>query len=163
MDMSTTDIDRTMYSHNVTMSSYLGTFACDTIPEVPSSNTCFISNTDPSEKPGQHWVAFFTNVLGVVFYFDPFGIPPMVINHLEFCKQSSDEVLHYNSKQLQSVRSNTCGAHCINFLLETCRTGDPQTYLKKVKSLPTAMTERLVKQYVRSSSFMYPLTKELMK
>ena len=158
--MNTTEIDNAMFSNAVTKQYYIGTFASDQIPEVPSPKTCFISNTEPHNNTGEHWVAFYVDVTGNVFYFDPLGLPPVVINHIDFCMLSSDRLVRFNEQQLQAQDSTTCGAHCIRFLIDTCRTGNPTTYLAIWRQTPTLMTERSVKQYVRNSAFLYPLRKK---
>ena len=159
MDMSTQQIDEALFYNPSTAKYFLGTFASDTMPESPTPGTCFVSNTDPIAQPGQHWVAFYVSLLGKIFYFDPLGLPPLVINHIAFCTNSADGLLHYNTKQLQKETAKTCGAHCIKFLIHTCQTGDPKTYLQKWRNLPTAMTERSVMQYVKKSEFHFPLRK----
>src|SRR5690242_17440523 len=83
---------------------FLGTFAIDKIPKNMNSPYSFIANTDPSDKPGQHWVAVRT-YRNEISYFDSYGLAPV------FIFSGS-----YNTKQVQDCNTKTCGEHCIYFL-----------------------------------------------
>ena len=37
----------------------------------------YICNTDPSDIPGQHWIAIALSKAGVGEYFDSVGLPPL--------------------------------------------------------------------------------------
>ena len=85
--------------------NFLGVFALDTIPDLNSLSTpfCFVSNTHPSSKPGEHWVAFFNSTNSLEF-FDSYGLPPSIYGF----------TLHPNSQShqtLQSLESNVCGQY----------------------------------------------------
>ena len=41
--------------------SFLGVFSCDRLPIVSQLPCSLIMNTDPHDKPGQHWVAIYIN------------------------------------------------------------------------------------------------------
>lgn len=142
--MNTTQINEILFLHPHTRKYFLGTFPSNRCPKQPKVLSCFVTNTHPDSKPGQHWVAFFVKSDGNVFYFDPYGLPPISIYHQEFLEKSSDGRGAFNKQQLQNLYSHTCGAHCINFLTETCRTQDPHHTLKNLLLLPTNFTDRAV-------------------
>ena len=139
--MKTTDINQILKNHPYTRGQFLGTFPCDRIPSKPTPYTCFVSNTDPHYLPGQHWVAFYVDHEGKVFYFDPYGIPPINRYHLNFLNRTH---WSYNCKQLQSNYSETCGYLCVNFLIESCRLQSPHQTLRNVLNLPTNFTDRIL-------------------
>jgi len=47
-----------------------GAFSVDTMPSKPHLLVC---NTDPSDKPGQHWVCIYVDDDGRGEFFDSFG------------------------------------------------------------------------------------------
>ena len=49
-----------------------GIYSSDTLKEIEGKPTLIICNTDPSTKPGEHWVLFFFNENSVDF-FDSLG------------------------------------------------------------------------------------------
>ena len=56
---------------------FKGTFSCDAIPKIKYKQPiAIIINTDPSYKPGEHWVALFINN-NIAEYFDSFGGKPI--------------------------------------------------------------------------------------
>lgn len=142
--MNTSRLNTILSQHPHTRTQFLGTFPSDRCPRKPKPLTCFISNTDPSSRPGQHWIAFYVKSDGNVYYFDPYGIPPISIYHKRFLAKSTDGRGALNRQQVQNLYSETCGAHCINFLIETCRTQDPHHTLKNLLLLPTNFTDRIV-------------------
>lgn len=105
-----------IYSALSHLEDFLGVFSSNQIPFVDKKPSAFVINTDPSDKPGKHWVAVYHKSNGEAEYFDSFGLPPLtpdILKHLE------DNAFHwhYNPTILQHYSSNTCGKYCILFLL----------------------------------------------
>ena len=142
--MKTSQINTVLAQHPHTRRYFLGTFPSDQCPNKPTPLTCFVSNTHPHTMPGQHWIAFYVKSDGNIYYFDPYGIPPLSVYHKKFLEKSSDGRGTHNKQQLQNFYSKTCGAHCINFLIESCRTQDPHHTLRNLRHLPTNFTDRIV-------------------
>lgn len=68
-----------------------------------------LESYDNNFEGGTHWVALYKNK-NDVYYFDSFGgKPPNIVMQL-FSK------VHYNSYQVQELRSNNCGLYCMMFL-----------------------------------------------
>ena len=84
-----------------------GVFSVDTLPDRPRLLVC---NTDPSYRPGRHWVAIRAKD-GRGEYFDSFVRRPGV----EFERYMNRHCRYwtFNDKQLQSVVSQFCGHYCI--------------------------------------------------
>jgi len=56
---------------------FCGVFPSDKLPQQPLAKpSALVVNTDPSSKPGQHWVAFYFDVDNTGDFFDSFGQPP---------------------------------------------------------------------------------------
>jgi len=102
--------------HMKDIKCFKGTFPVDLIKykkytERPIS---FIINTDPSNKPGEHWVALYINEDNKAEYFDSFGRSP--IDLINFLKLNSVKEIIYNKNIIQCLFSSNCGAYCILFL-----------------------------------------------
>jgi len=93
---------------------FLGVFPRDLVPPTCSRfPCCYVSNTDPSNKAGSHWVAFFFVSFDHCEFFDSFAMPPSIYG---FHFQSPSVNLVVSKHQLQSNNSNVCGQFCIYFL-----------------------------------------------
>ena len=79
-----------------------------------------IINLDFSDEPGSHWVALYINEQNKAIYFDSFGFINFNEYFLSFLKRNKIEEIIFNKFQIQSFKSNVCGAHCIIFLKMIC-------------------------------------------
>ena len=70
--MDTLTIKKLLKSYNC----FKGVFPCDRVPYKAKLPLNIIINTDPSNKPGTHWVCVSIDKNGRGFYFDSFGFPP---------------------------------------------------------------------------------------
>ena len=75
---------------------------------------CFVSNTHPSTKPGEHWVAFYLTAPDSLEFFDSYGLPPSVYEY-DVTPASS------NPHTLQQLDSKVCGQYCVYYLYHRCR------------------------------------------
>ena len=94
---------------------YKGCFSSDKLPHVDRSPFAVITNTDPLNLPGTHWVAIFIeNRRGE--YFDPSGRYP----NTRIQKWLNRNCLEwgYNKKQIQQPYTETCGLYCVYFVKE---------------------------------------------
>ena len=90
---------------------WLGVFARDELPNLNKERRPFalVLNTDPSSKPGQHWLALFGPKEGPIEIFDSFGLHTSSYG-LAYLLPT------YSLIQLQSSFSALCGHYCIFFL-----------------------------------------------
>lgn len=96
--------------------NFLGVFPIDLIPSFNNIKfpACLVANTDPSTKPGTHWVAIYLESPNKIEFFDSYGLHPSVYGF-------SFSVVKYNQSQLQSFTSNVCGQYCIYYLFKRSR------------------------------------------
>lgn len=92
-----------------------GVFAADEIPRIWSKPAGIIVNTDGHTKPGEHWVSMYVDRAGKGWYFDSYGLPPIIPQHITMLRRNC-KFFRYNVKQLQSDSSDVCGQFCIVFL-----------------------------------------------
>ena len=95
--------------------NFQGVFSVDTLPSQPRLLVC---NTDPSTKPGSHWISIYVDEkTGRGEYFDSFGRPPERVFATYMNRYCT--VWTCNCKQLQSVISSFCGFYCCFYCI--CR------------------------------------------
>jgi hypothetical protein len=98
-------------------SSFQGVFSSDTLPTIPRLLVC---NTDPSTRPGEHWIAIYVDTeKHYGEYFDSFGRPPS--KDIESYLNANCRRWTFNKKQLQSRISAFCGFYCCLFVILRCR------------------------------------------
>lgn len=92
---------------------FQGTFASNQIPKLKltTKNKSLICNTDPSHKPGTHWIAMNMYKKGkknILEVFDSYGTKAK-INH------SKKWEIKMNKYCFQGSRSIVCGQYCVFF------------------------------------------------
>lgn len=113
---------------------FQGVFAADQVPWTTLQRLpqwSIIINTDPIDKPGQHWVAALKRH-NKCFFFDSYGkrpttYQPRLWRMLNQCKA--------NDKDYQQTYSTVCGDYCLLFLrLFTTKDFDTNdfSYLEKI-------------------------------
>ena len=134
--MDTTQIHHVLSNHPSTKSCFKGVFASDEFPNKINRHRkqCYVVNTDPSSKPGLHWVAFYYSD-GEGFFFDSYGNPPDFYKHefKEHLDRNADSWT-YNTKRLQGTMSSVCGQYCIFFLIKRCRSSPKLSYSHILRS-----------------------------
>jgi len=101
----------------------LGVFPADLLPSMAtlctrSRDVCFIANTDPHNRPGSHWLAFYYRArYRILEYFDSYGLPlTMYAKLCSVLKSNTIVVKSVNSDILQALDSSACGYYCVLFL-----------------------------------------------
>ena len=118
--MNTREIDRFVRNVGVCRGIFQGVCSIDTLPDKPRLLVC---NTDPSHKPGRHWVTIYVDSKGRGEYFDSFGQRPLGVYQDSLNKHCVTWT--FNTKQLQSVVSKFCGHYACLFCALRCKGFDP--------------------------------------
>ena len=118
-----------------------GVFSLDTLPAKPRLLIC---NTDPSDKPGRHWVCICVED-GRGEFFDSFGRRPCEV--LERYLNSCCSSWIFNTRQLQSVISKFCGHYCIYYCVLRSRSIDMRKIVSSL-STDTSFNDALVHAFV---------------
>ena len=116
MELNTRQLLELIQSDEKARKDFLGVFPLDKIPNRLKYPCSFIVNTDPSSKPGQHWLAFYFKKDRHCIFFDSYGNSPEFFKLKNFIFKHSTS-FSFNSKILQSNISSLCGYYCCLFIL----------------------------------------------
>lgn len=105
--MNTYDIDNELRD----VPNFLGVFPFDCLPRTNRERFSFVFNTDPSNKPGKHWIAVYVTSSRTE-YFDSTGKPPVIVSYL---KQLGRPV-YFSNYHIQAKESIACGLFACNFI-----------------------------------------------
>ena len=108
--MNSAQIHTVLSLDKCTRHTFKGVYPADQFQLDKEISSAVVVNTDPSDKPGQHWVAFWSHA-GQIEFFDSYG---MKAKHY-FPDLNFDCI--YNMKCLQSDYSSCCGQYCIYFII----------------------------------------------
>ena len=122
--MNTQQVQDLLRADSICSQIFQGVFSSDTLPSQPRLLVC---NTDPSYKPGTHWIAIHVDRNGCGEYFDSFGRPPD--KHCERYMNTYCRTWTFNRVQLQSIISSFCGFYCCMFCLLRCRSVDMNKFV----------------------------------
>jgi hypothetical protein len=116
--MNTTDIENILRTDRKCSLYFKGVMPrdhfCDFVINADSTSYTVVFNSDPSHRPGQHWMVFVkNNTKG--YYFDSYGQHPSTYPDVKEALSSSVDTVYWSSERLQSLTTNTCGDYCILF------------------------------------------------
>lgn len=86
-----------------------GVFAKDKLKK-PLKDGFYIVNLDNSDGPGTHWCSLYKINDGFSLWWDSFGFP---------APENIEDLLYkyeYNKKQIQDIKSTSCGFYCVAFI-----------------------------------------------
>lgn len=121
--MNTQQLTEVLNQDHVTRPIFMGVFASDSLPEkIDHFPFLLIANSDPSTDSGSHWLAFYISSQEEGEFFDSYGNQPSFYSHnfTKFMERHSREII-FNSKHIQSNRSDVCGQYCLFFLIHRAR------------------------------------------
>lgn len=105
--------------------NWTGVYAHDQLPAITKLPAAIIANTDPINRPGEHWTAIHIDRNNFGYFYDSYGFPPDFYGFkdymMRFCKH-----ITFNPEQFQCLDSTVCGHHSLYFL-----TNYPKLYYKK--------------------------------
>jgi hypothetical protein len=103
-------------------------YAVDMLPSRIQYPSVMISNTDPHDEPGAHWIAICFDAHGRGEYFDPYGLQPFP-PFIPFLEKNTSTWI-YNDVCLQSPLSQTCGQHCLAYSIHRWQGINMNSYVK---------------------------------
>ena len=119
---------------------FLGVFPRDKL--IQFGDGALVVNTDPSTKPGEHWIAVFVKN-GSAEYFDSYGsdTPKWLKRNWKNVTWTSNPI------PLQSPLSAVCGQYCIYYLLHRVRGNDMNSLLLNFTS-DVDFNDRMVYDFI---------------
>lgn len=132
--MNSLQINKVLKKNSITKKCFRGVYSLDTLPIKKNIKkpAAFVVNTDPSNKPGTHWIAIYFPKNGCAEYYDSYGQWPPHKNFLNFIGKNNKKkkiVLH-SKKKLQSHLSIVCGKYCCLYILCRCNGKSMKDFLK---------------------------------
>ena len=118
--MNTKQLWNALYLNPVTNKYFDGIYSSDTLKEIKERPDLIICNTDPSNKPGEHWVLFFFNQNSVDFFYS-LGRDIKYYGSV-FLDFIVNFVSNYQQclKRTQPVNSDLCGQYCLYYAYAKC-------------------------------------------
>lgn len=94
----------------------------EVLPFVDESPAMYVLNTDKESGKGRHWciALYHGKHKRICEFFDPFGFHPTKYGLGRLLKTKHFDECIYNPVCVQSLFSNTCGAHCVFFAFHRC-------------------------------------------
>ena len=105
--MNTVALDHILRADVYVLDVFGGVYASDKLPvQVAKYPKAYVVNVDPSDRPGSHWVAFFSSSSEKAEFFDSLGQNPEIYatSFVEFlngnCSQwtFNNRTLHYSRR-----------------------------------------------------------------
>ena len=144
--MNTKQIWQALTTNTKTDPYFDGVFPIDMLHKIKSKPELVICNTDPSNKPGKHWVLFFFYDETVDF-FDSLG------KDMEYYGQDFvDFATRFSSNfqvsliGTQPKITSVCGQYCLYFAYKRCNGEQMEEIIKSVES-PTQVLNFVNKNF----------------
>lgn len=133
--MNTKQIWQALTCNTKTEPYFDGVFPIDVLHEIKNKPELIICNTDPSNKPGKHWVLFFFHNDNSVDFFDSLGKDMDHYGHqfVDFAKRFSSK---FQTSLVRTQPRNTsfCGQYCLYFAHKRCSGHSMSHIIQSMKS-----------------------------
>ena len=141
--MDTLQLTRLLSQNRYTKKYFQGVYPSDLLPSKVRKPALIIANTDSSDKPGSHWVAFFIPKTGPAEYFDSVAHTPIDEKFIRFMMKNCHGFT-FSDKRIQDLLTSTCGNYCSVFLYFKSRGISYANIMKKFNSNLPKNEEKLV-------------------
>lgn len=92
------------------INGFIGAYSSDNIPKLKNNESCIL-NTQTSRQNGEHWIALI-KYYNKIYFYDSFGRDYKKLSPLWKTKNWINT--HDDG---QCIYENTCGQHCLSFIL----------------------------------------------
>ena len=145
MALSTEDL-RTILSNDARL-NFAGVMAYDELPEIIEDYpTGLVFNTDSSKKSGEHWISIYFDRNKNAQYLCSFGTQPYG-RLLDLLERNSYQA-KYNTTQLQSILSQTCGFYSAYHLIVAARGYSLKEIIDTFDVKRPLKNDELVREYI---------------
>ena len=150
--MRSTELQRTLEAMlDPSRVDFLGVFPRDLEPhKFVRYPSCYVLNTDPSNEPGEHWLALFVTGPNDYEFFDSFAQLPATygIDNLN--------VVCVMNFRLQSWTATTCGHYCIYFLVHRSLGHSVRSISNSFSKFHSDWNDKQVQNFVKKPSLTRP-------
>lgn len=115
MELNTNQILELIHHDQYSRQNFIGVFPRNFLPKRLKYPCSFIINTDPADKEGQHWLAFYFDQNKHCEFFDSYGNSPLFYKLEKYIFEHSLSS-SFNHTPLQSNFSRLCGYYCCLFI-----------------------------------------------
>ena len=144
--MDSKQLYQALMSHKLTRKIFDGIYSRDTLKDIVKRPKFIICNTDPSHKPGKHWVAFYFYGKNYVFFFDSLG---KSISHygrefVNFVKRYSKKMT-FSKRRVQPPKTDICGHYCLFCGLCIVQKYKPKRIIQSMLSIYSKTVVKIVR------------------
>ena len=132
--MNTEQIWQALTCNTQTEPYFDGVFPINELKNIKDKPELIICNTDPSNKPGQHWVLFFFHN-DTVDFFDSLGKNMEYYGEefVNFAKRFSSK-FQISLMRTQPKNTSLCGQYCLYFAYKRCTGEEMDNIIKSMVS-----------------------------
>ena len=113
--MDTLELTQALSQNKHTKKYFIGVYPSNLLPKIRRRPVLFIANTDPADKPGTHWVAFYIPKAGPIEFFDSIANTPVERIFVKYMLKNAKSY-RFSDKRLQGLFTTTCGKYCAVYL-----------------------------------------------
>lgn len=132
--MDSVSLEKVLRANKFTKKYFRGIFALDTLPRKAKQPSILISNTDRAHLPGIHWIGIYIPAKNakkqLPEFFDSYGRKPTKPEFLKFLKSIGTKQFNFNTLQIQSNGSSSCGQISCLYLLHKSKNKTLKSFLK---------------------------------
>lgn len=132
--LNTFQLSHALSQSEMTRDKFEGVYPVDHLKHIQDAPKMIIVNTDPSYKPGKHWLLFYSD-RNTIEMFDSLGRDITEYPHeiTDFVNKFS-HVLKYVNDRLQPVNSSLCGHYCLYYAYHRCNGDTMQNIIHDMHS-----------------------------
>ena len=145
--MNELQIKRVLETDARTRDTFRGVYARNELPIRAPTTSLYVCNTDPNNKPGEHWVTIYIDSDRRGEYFDSFGMPPLFNEFLTFLNYNTKSWTH-NNRVVQDDYSSAYGFHCIFYAVHRC-VGFDVGSIANMYTNDVVFNDAIVEEFVR--------------
>lgn len=132
--LNTIQLREALMENDVTRPYFNGIYPVNHLKHVTSPPKMIMVNTDPSYKPGKHWLVFFRNE-DTMEMFDSLGNDLTEMNPIiKTFAHKFNETVKYVSHRIQPKNTALCGHYCLYYAYLRCH---GETMNDIVSQMPT--------------------------
>lgn len=132
--LNTWQLRHALVENNTTRNYFDGVYPCDVLKNITSPPRLIIVNTDPSHKPGKHWLLFFRNN-ETVEMFDSLGRNLDSYNkEIKTFVDKFFKTVKFTTFRIQPLNTSLCGHYCLYYAYMRCNGKEMDSIIREMPS-----------------------------